>query len=94
MDNEVKENLDSYLEILEKKFSREALFEELLKQVEHHIEELRGLKSSGDPHLSAETADLLLISRALLELEEVPERVILERSRKFVSKIRGIYGTE
>lgn len=94
MDREAEENLDRILAILEKRFSQEALFEHLLKQIEHHITELRELKLSGDPHLVAEVADLLLLSRAILKLENVPDRAIRERSGKFLDKVRGIYGME
>ncbi len=94
MEGEVRENLDRYLGALEKRLSQEGVFEEILKQIERHIEELRELKSSGHHHLACEVADLLLLSRALAELENVPDRVVGDRSRKFVEKVRGIYGLE
>lgn len=92
MDREAEENINRILAILEKRFSQDAAFEHLLKQIERHITELRELKSSGHPHLACEVADLLLLSKAVLELEGVPERVIRDRSRKFLKKVREIYG--
>ena len=58
-----------------------------LKEIEHHVPELRELFDAKDPHLLDEIADVYIWSKMLLDSYNIKDDVILKRVNRFKEKI-------
>ena len=59
-----------------------------LKEIEHHLPELRDLYQSKNPHLYDEVADVYIWAKMLLLTKNVSEGTILQRVNRFREKIK------
>ena len=58
-----------------------------LKEIEHHVPELRELYEAKDPHLMDEIADVFIWSKMLLDSYKIKDDIILKRIGRFKEKI-------
>ena len=58
-----------------------------LKEIEHHVPELRELFEAKDPHLLNEIADVFIWSKMLLDSYDIKDDVVLKRVNRFKEKI-------
>ena len=58
-----------------------------LKEIEHHVPELRELFDTKDPHLLDEIADVYIWSKMLLDSYKIKDDIVLKRINRFKEKI-------
>ena len=87
VDSVIKEIEDICLE----KMSREELFNDLLKQITEHVEEVSRLKENEDRpgHFKAEVVDIMLLTKGLFYLEGITDDQVLRGVRYTLDKIKG-----
>tara|TARA_Y100000310_G_C20192400_1_gene583075 strand:- start:97 stop:357 length:261 start_codon:yes stop_codon:yes gene_type:complete len=83
MENKLKE----LVLLNRKKIGEDELFSFLLEKIRDHIDEVKELKSKGDPHFFKEVADLYLLGYMLMLNENVNKEVVEERIKKIEGKI-------
>jgi hypothetical protein len=86
VDKEIKDLLENYsLKQDEGDVDKHFLFG--LKEIEHHVPELRELFETKDPHLLDEVADVYIWSKMLLDSYDIGEEIVLKRISRFKEKI-------
>lgn len=87
-------NEEEILKIYRKKFNDKELFEHLIERIELHMGKLRKLKEDKNKQdiFLREVADVYLLSRILLKLENVSEGVVKKSSDYYLDKIQKLFG--
>lgn len=88
-DNEIKDLLEYSL----KQFSgADEHLEFGLKEIKHHIPEIRELKAKGDKHVYDEIADLYIWAKMLLKANNIGDDTVYRRIERFREKIKKALG--
>ena len=84
--------MNEILNIYRKRFTDSEIFYHLMERLELHITKLKKLKKEDNKEiLLRETADVYLLSKALLELENVSEETITKSYDYYLSKIKKLF---
>jgi hypothetical protein len=84
---------DEVLRIYRRKFNDSELFLHLLERIDLHVDKLDKLKKRQDKQdvFIREVADLYLLSRVLLRLEKVTEKIVEESNNYYLKKIKQLF---
>jgi hypothetical protein len=87
--NNQKEILKTYF----KKFSKKDLFYHILERIDIHIDKLKKLKEDqkNQDLFQKEVADMYLLSKVLLELENISDETIKKSSDYYLKKIKDLF---
>lgn len=92
--DDVNKSVHEILEIFDNSMDDKEKFYHLLEQISKHIIKLTKLKENEDRpgHFQEEVADMYLLARTLLELEDIDKKTLDSASKHFIEKIKEIYG--
>jgi len=90
----VEDDVKNIMESFEKKMDKNQEFYHVLDQIGKHIIKLTRLKENEDRpgHFKEEVADMYLLGKILLELENVNDAELKAASKHFLEKVKSIYG--
>ena len=91
---DIDKNIGEILKVFDNAMNDKEKFYHILEQIEKHVVKLRKLKEKEDRpgHFNTEVADMLLLGKALFELENINDETLSSASKCFLEKIKEIYG--